>query len=145
MFRPVLAACLLAAVPAHADYERREAQGSVSDAMDRLTAAAEEAGATIFARIDHAGGATGAGMELRPSELLIFGNPMLGTMAMQEDPLAGLVLPMKMLAYEDAEGKVWIAYEEVEEMFDDLDVDDDLDVLDKMEDALENLSRAAAG
>ena len=84
-------------------------------------------------------------MTLADSELLIFGNPQLGTPVMQEDPLAGLYLPLKILAYDDGSGQVHIAYEEVEETFDDLDVDDDLDAIEKMEGALEKFARAAAG
>ena len=82
-------------------------------------------------------------MELEGSKLLIFGNPQLGTPVMQEDMLAGLALPMKMLVYAE-DGQTFVAYEEVEEMFDDLDVDDDLEVLEKMEGALKTFADAAA-
>ncbi|PHP28979.1 camphor resistance protein CrcB [Limimaricola cinnabarinus] len=128
-----------------ADIETMQATGTVAEAMDRLEAAVTEAGATVFARVDHGGGAEQAGMTLADSELLIFGNPQLGTPVMQEDPLAGLYLPLKILAYDDGSGQVHIAYEEVEETFDDLDVDDDLDAIEKMENALEKFARAAAG
>lgn len=128
-----------------ADYERREATGSVSEVMDRLEAAVTEAGATVFARVDHGGGAQMADMDLGESELLIFGNPKLGTPVMQADPMAGLALPLKMLAYEDEAGQVWVAWEDVEEMLDDLEVDDDLPVLEQMEGALENFAEKAAG
>jgi len=138
-----LVACLVA-TPALADFERMEAEGSVDDAFARLETAVEGAGATIFATIDHGQGAVDAGMELGASRLLIFGNPQLGTPVMQEDMLAGLVLPLKMLVYSDGE-QTWVAYEEVEETIDDLDVDDDLEVLDKMESALETFAKAAAG
>ncbi|WP_282025487.1 DUF302 domain-containing protein [Limimaricola cinnabarinus] len=139
-----LAATSLAA-PAMADIETMQATGTVAEAMDRLEAAVTEAGATVFARVDHGGGAEQAGMTLADSELLIFGNPQLGTPVMQEDPLAGLYLPLKILAYDDGSGQVHIAYEEVEETFDDLDVDDDFDAIEKMEGALEKFAKAAAG
>ena len=139
----VLAACLVA-TPALADFERIEAEGSVDDAFARLETAVEGAGATIFATVDHGQGAVDVGLELGASKLLIFGNPQLGTPVMQEDMLAGLALPLKMLVYSDGE-QTWVAYEEVEEMFDDLDVDDDLEALGKMEGALENFATAAAG
>ncbi|MCP1167258.1 DUF302 domain-containing protein [Limimaricola litoreus] len=139
-----LAATALAA-PAMADIETMQASGTVAEAMDRLEAAVTEAGATVFARVDHGGGAEKAGMTLADSELLIFGNPQLGTPVMQEDPLAGLYLPLKILAYDDGSGQVHIAYEEVEETFDDLNVDDDLEAIEKMEDALEKFAKAAAG
>ena len=63
--------------------------------MDALEAAVTGAGATVFARVDHAAGAEGIGMALTPAQLLIFGNPALGTPAMQADPLAGLYLPLQ--------------------------------------------------
>ena len=136
----------LAVAPAQADeIERVEAQGDVAATMDALVAAVEGAGATVFARVDHAKGAADVGMELRPSQVLIFGNPKIGTPPMQEDMRAGLYLPLKVLVYEDAEGKTWLAYEEPEEMFDDLDVDDDSEALEQMEDALEKLVGKAAG
>ncbi|WP_163850932.1 DUF302 domain-containing protein [Pseudooceanicola aestuarii] len=147
IFKPVLAATALVltlVTPALADFERHRADGSVSAVMDRLQSLVEEKGATVFARVDHGQGARDAGFDLAPAELLIFGNPRLGSPVMQEDALAGLVLPLRMLAFEDDEGQVWIAYEEVEEMVDDLDVDDDLEQLEKMEDALENFARGAA-
>ena len=133
-----------ATTSAHADYERLEAKGSVADTIDRLEQAVEGAGATVFARVDHTKGAEAAGMELGDAQLLIFGNPKLGTPVMQEDPLAGLVLPLKMLVYSDGE-QTYVAYEQIEERLDDLDVDDDLEVLTKIEGAQENFAKAAAG
>ncbi|SEM65560.1 DUF302 domain-containing protein [Palleronia pelagia] len=141
---PVLGA-LLAATPALADYQRMQAEGSVPDAMARLTAAVEEAGATVFATIDHGAGAASVDMELPDSQLLIFGNPMLGTPAMQADPLAGLHLPLKILVYSDGDGQTWVAYEEVDDTFDELDAVEDLEVLEQMEGALGKFSSAAAG
>ncbi|ATI41202.1 camphor resistance protein CrcB [Pacificitalea manganoxidans] len=146
--RPLAAAIALlglTAGAASADIERLKAEGSVAETIDRLEQAVEGAGATIFARVDHAGGAASVDMELADAELLIFGNPQLGTPAMQADPLAGLALPLRVLAYADAEGQTWIAYEEPEEMFDDLDIDDDAPFVEKMEDALEKLTKAASG
>jgi uncharacterized protein (DUF302 family) len=83
---------------------------SVADTLDVLSATVEAAGLTVFARIDHAAGATAAGLSLRPTELLVFGNPHAGTPLMQENQVAGLDLPMKALAWEDENGEVWITY-----------------------------------
>lgn len=83
---------------------------SVSDVLDRLEAIVRSKGATVFARIDHAAGAQKTGATLRPTALLIFGNPKLGTPLMQRAQTAGLDLPMKVLAYQDAAGKVWLTY-----------------------------------
>ena len=78
--------------------------------IDRLEAALKSGGATIFARIDHAAGAAANGMTLRPTELLIFGNPKGGTPLMQASQSIGIDLPMKALAWEDQVGKTWLAY-----------------------------------
>jgi uncharacterized protein (DUF302 family) len=83
---------------------------SVAGTIDRLEAALVANGATIFARIDHAANAASIGMTLAPMELLIFGNPKVGTPAMQADPLTGLDLPLKALAYQDSAGNVFLAY-----------------------------------
>ena len=126
MKRTILAglAATAFAAPAMAETETMQATGTVAEVMDRLEAAVTEAGATVFARVDHGAGAEQVGMTLADSQLLIFGNPQLGTPVMQEDPLAGLYLPLKILAYDDGSGQVFVAYEEPEETFDDLAVDE---------------------
>lgn len=147
--KPILTALALtfAAAPALADDDFIEvpATGTVPEVADRLVAAIEEAGATVFARVDHAAGAESAGMELAPMELVIFGNPQLGTPAIQASPLAGLALPMKVLVWQDATGAVKLSYEDPEQMLDEADVDDDLPVIGKMRGALQRLTGAAAG
>ena len=80
------------------------------ETMDRLEAEIRAKGLIVFARIDHAAGAAAVGMPLRPTELLIFGAAKAGTPLMQEDQAVGLDLPLKALVYEDAAGKVWLAY-----------------------------------
>ena len=132
------------ATPALADFDDRRSPDDVATTMDRLVAAVENAGATVFARVDHAAGAASVDLELEDAQLLIFGNPMLGTPAMQDDPRAGLVLPMRVLVHADANGSV-IVWEEPEEMFDDMRIDDDAEYVREMERALMNLAAAAAG
>ena len=128
------------------DILKVRAGGDVAGTMDALEAAVSGAGATVFARVDHAGGAASVDMELAPSQLLIFGNPMLGTPAMQDNPLAGVYLPLKVLVYEDAQGQVWLAYEDPEETLDDLPgINDDAGYISKMKGALGNLTAKAAG
>ena len=83
---------------------------SVKDALDRLEAELKARNITIFARIDHAAGAASAGMPLRPTEVLIFGNPKAGTPLMQANQTIGIDLPLKVLAWQDAAGKVWLTY-----------------------------------
>jgi len=85
---------------------------SVKVTIDRLAADLAAKGITVFARIDHAGGAAAVGMALRPTEVLIFGNPKAGTPLMQANQTIGIDLPLKVLAWEDAAGKVWLTYNE---------------------------------
>jgi uncharacterized protein (DUF302 family) len=80
------------------------------DTMNRLEAEVKSKGLTVFARIDHAAGATEAGLSLRPTELLIFGNAKGGTPLMQSVQTIGIDLPLKALVWQDASGKTWLAY-----------------------------------
>jgi len=83
---------------------------SVKETITRLETSAREKGLVIFARIDHATGAQKIGKSLRPTELLIFGNPQGGTPLMECAQTAGIDLPLKALAWEDAGGQVWFGY-----------------------------------
>ena len=83
---------------------------SVKDTITKLEAIAKERGLNIFARIDHAAGAQKIGKTLRPTELLIFGNPQGGTPLMECAQTAGIDLPLKALAWQDASGQVWLGY-----------------------------------
>ena len=87
-----------------------ESSYPVRETVDRLTAAARRAGLQIFARIDHGGNAATIGMRLRPTELLIFGNPRGGTPLMLDGQTAGIDLPVKALAWEDDQGRTWLTY-----------------------------------
>ncbi|OBY28323.1 DUF302 domain-containing protein [Leisingera sp. JC1] len=138
------AIALASALPAAADLVAVPSQKPVGETMDALQAAVEGAGATVFARVDHAAGAQNAALELSPSQLLIFGNPKLGTPAMQADMRAGLYLPLKVLAYEDAGGQVWLTYEDPAEMLSGLDVPADAEFIAKMQGALGKLTAKAA-
>lgn len=83
---------------------------SVPVTLDRLMHALQQKHMTIFARIDHSKGAHEVGLTLRPTELLIFGNPKVGTKLMECKQTAGLDLPLKALAWQDATGRVWLSY-----------------------------------
>ncbi|MGI9320610.1 MAG: DUF302 domain-containing protein [Thiogranum sp.] len=83
---------------------------AVDETLDRFEAAVTNKGMTIFARIDHAKGAAKVGKELQPTVVLIFGNPTIGTLLMQSTQTAAIDLPLKLLAWEDDGGQVWIAY-----------------------------------
>jgi uncharacterized protein (DUF302 family) len=82
----------------------------VTETIDRLTEVVKRAGLLVFARIHHAAGARDVGASLRPTELLVFGNPRGGTPLMQDRQLAGIDLPVKALAWEDEDGKIWLSY-----------------------------------
>lgn len=82
---------------------------SVEETIDRMVAAIEEEGWHLFARIDHAKEARKKQLTLRPTELILFGNPEIGTLLMQDNQVAAIDLPMKALVWEDAEGCVRIA------------------------------------
>ncbi len=143
-----LAALITLTAPAAAqeDYVHLPAANDVPATMDALEAAVREAGATVFARVDHAAGAVSVDMELRPTQLLVFGNPQLGTAAIQDDVLAGLALPLRVLAYEDADGQTWLAYQSPDAMLGALDgIADNADYIARISGAIESLTAAAAG
>jgi uncharacterized protein (DUF302 family) len=105
-----LAAALLPA-PALAEIVREPAPRDVAATVAALTAAVEEAGARVFATVDHGAGARSVGAEVGDSQLVIFGNPAVGTPVIEASRLAALALPLKILVYEDEEGQVWLAWE----------------------------------
>ena len=80
----------------------------VGETIDRLVETVTAAGMRVFARIDHAAGAAEVGMELRPTEVVLFGHPRGGTPLMQDRQTAGIDLPLKALAWEDEHGAVWL-------------------------------------
>src|SRR5437016_5501467 len=83
---------------------------SVEETIEKLKAILQSKGITLFALIDHSREAAKAGMEMRPTKLLIFGNPKGGTPVMLAAPSSAIDLPLKILIWEDVEGKVWITY-----------------------------------
>ena len=113
VFRSLLAAALVS-VAARA----RAADGliaiksphSAAITMNRLEDIVKQRGLTVFARIDHAAGAAKVGKTLRPTEVLIFGNPQGGTPLMECAQSAGIDLPLKALVWEDASAQVWLGY-----------------------------------
>jgi uncharacterized protein (DUF302 family) len=80
------------------------------ETMNRFEAEVRANGLTVFAHIDHAAGATAAGLALRPTELLIFGNARAGTPLMQANQMIGIDLPLKVLVWQDAAGDTWLSY-----------------------------------
>ncbi|MEM1340995.1 MAG: DUF302 domain-containing protein [Pseudomonadota bacterium] len=139
-----LTALALSVGQAAADFAERRSADDVATVMDRLQAAVEGAGATVFARVDHGAGAASVDLELADAQLLIFGNPRLGTPAMQDDIRSGLVLPLRVLVYEDGAESV-ILWEPPVDMLADYTTSEGAEYLQRMTGALENLTEAAAG
>lgn len=81
---------------------------TVPETLDRLEAILRAKNITVFARIDHSGEAIKVGLTMPPTQLLIFGNPKSGTPIMLAAPLSAIDLPLKALAWQDADGKVWL-------------------------------------
>ena len=83
---------------------------SVDQTVEKLTSILQAKGVNLFALVDHSGEAEKVGMKMRPTKLLIFGSPKAGTPLMQAAPSIAIDLPLKVLVWEDADGKVWLSY-----------------------------------
>ena len=83
---------------------------SVDETIEKLKGILQTKGVTLFALIDHSGEAQKVAMKMRPTKLLIFGNPKAGTPVMLAAPSSAIDLPLKILTWEDAQGKVWLTY-----------------------------------
>jgi uncharacterized protein (DUF302 family) len=83
---------------------------SVDETVEKLKGILQAKGVTLFALIDHSGEAETVGMKMRPTKLLIFGNPKAGTPLMLAAPSSAIDLPLKILVWEDDQGKVWVTY-----------------------------------
>jgi len=137
---------LVLSLPASAADELtvKSSKYSVKETVDRLTAALKDKGIAPVARIDHAAAAKGVGLELKPTEVLLFGNPRLGTPLMQANRHIAIDLPMKVLVWEDDAGKVWIGYTSPETLKRRYKIEGRDDVLKSMAGALETFAGAAA-
>jgi uncharacterized protein (DUF302 family) len=92
----------------------KESKFSVPETLDRVDALLRSKGINIFVRVDHSGEAEKAGLKMPPTQLLIFGNPKGGTPVMLAAPTAAIDLPLKALAWQDGDGKVWLSYNDPE-------------------------------
>ncbi|HWC15943.1 MAG TPA: DUF302 domain-containing protein [Terriglobales bacterium] len=82
----------------------------VEQTVEKLKEILERKGVTLFALVDHSGEAAKVGMKMRPTKLLIFGNPKAGTPLMLAAPSSAIDLPLKLLVWEDGQSRVWISY-----------------------------------
>lgn len=115
---------------------------TADETVTRLEAILKEKGMTIFAKVDHAAGAKKAGESLRPTQLLIFGNPKSGTPFMKCSQTVGIDLPLKALVWEDEQGQVWLGYNDPGYIAARHDVPDCAAAA-KIKGALENFAKAA--
>ncbi len=114
LFTLVLTLCMVAVANASEGLIQVKSPYTVEQTLDRFEQAARNKGMTIFTRIDHAAGAARVDKQLRPTALLIFGNPRIGTQLMQSNQAVAIDLPMKALAWKDQDGQVWLAYNDPE-------------------------------
>jgi uncharacterized protein (DUF302 family) len=98
------------ALPADRGLIDQPSQHSVEQTVERLKNILQSKGVKLFTVVDHSGEAENAGMKMRPTKLLIFGNPKAGTPLMLAAPSIAIDLPLKILIWEDAAGKVWLTY-----------------------------------
>jgi uncharacterized protein (DUF302 family) len=116
---------------------------SAADTVQRFESALKGKGIRLFAKIDHAEAAREAGLELRPTTVLIFGSPKVGTALMQSKQTIGLDLPLKVLVWEDEAGKVWLTYAPPEELAQRHQIRGQEQTIQALSGGLEALARAA--
>ena len=122
---------------------KKKSDFDVSETLDRLETILNEKGIKPVARVDHAAAAKAVDMELRPTQVLFFGNPKLGTQLMQSDQLAGLELPMRILAWEAEDGSTWLGYHSPQTIVDSLNLQNVSDATNMMITAIDTLTENA--
>jgi uncharacterized protein (DUF302 family) len=115
----------------------------VKTTVDRLENILREKGMTVFTRINHAEAAQKIGKKLRPTELIIFGNPKVGTPLMQCGQSVALDLPQKALIWQDEAGQVWLSYNDPKYLASRHNIKECGEVINKIEKALGNFARMA--
>jgi uncharacterized protein (DUF302 family) len=116
---------------------------SVKKTADRLESTLGKKGMTVFIRINHAEGASKVGKKLRPTELIIFGNPKVGAPLMQCSQTVAIDLPQKALIWKDEAGQVWLTYNDPKYLATRHGISECAEVLKKIENALRNFANAA--
>ncbi|MEM1401508.1 MAG: DUF302 domain-containing protein [Pseudomonadota bacterium] len=138
-----LAAFMLSSAVYANDLVQKESPHSVQDTMDRLQSAVENAGANVAARVDHAAAAKTVGIDLAPNQVLIFGNPAIGSPIFVENPAAGLDLPIRVVVYTDNDGQTMVAYHNPAALAESFGLPADMDSFKMMGGALGKLTDAA--
>ena len=121
-----------------------ESQHSAKQTADKFASIVEKKGLTLFARIDHQKNAAGADLALRETEVIIFGNPKVGTPVMQCSQQAAIDFPQKVLVWTDAENKTWLSYNNPEYIKERHDVKGCDKILTKISGVLSALTNAAS-
>jgi len=130
--------------PVMAAWQSVESSLSVKETMDNLEKIVKSKGLTVFARINHSAGAEKVAMELRPTELLIFGNPKMGTLLMQSNQEIGIDLPLKYLVYQNEAEKTIIKYLDGSALASRHSVTDKEMIIKKIDGALGKMANAAS-
>ncbi|HEY5604003.1 MAG TPA: DUF302 domain-containing protein [Gammaproteobacteria bacterium] len=123
----------------------KKSKYSTSETLDRLEAALKEKGIAVALRWNHSAQGAKVNIPLRPTELLLFGNPKLGTQFFTSQQTAGIDLPLKALAWEDEKGQVWLSYNDPFYIASRHGIKDRDEVAKKMSDVLNNLTATATG
>ncbi|MEN8264458.1 MAG: DUF302 domain-containing protein [Nitrospirota bacterium] len=137
---------LIMSAPAYADEGMINVESSfgVEETGDRLNNVLKEKGMTIFNRVKHSDAAKNVGVELRETELIIFGNPKVGSPLMKCKQSVAIDLPQKVLIWKDSEGKVWISYNNPGYLKKRHNISNCEEVISKIEKALAGISKAAS-
>ncbi len=98
------------------EYIVKQSRYSVGETIDRLESIIKQKGIIVYSRIYHSMGAKKAGISMRPTQLIIFGNPKAGSPLINENPLTALDLPLKVMAWQDEKNQTWLAYMNAEEL-----------------------------
>jgi uncharacterized protein (DUF302 family) len=141
----VLAALFVMVPSAYADngIVSMKSSHDVKKTADRLEDILKQKGMTVFIRINHAEGAQKVGKDLRPTEVIIFGNPKVGTPLMQCSQSTAIDLPQKALIWEDEKGQVWLSYNDPNYLANRHGISGCSDVIEKIQTALSNFAAAA--
>jgi len=138
-----MATIALSTTAAFAELVQKPSPHSVQVTMDKLQAAVEGAGARVAARVDHAAAADSVDIDLAPNQVLIFGNPNIGSPIFVENPAAGLDLPIRVVVFENASGQTIVAYHDPASLAESFGLSPEMKSFQMMAGALNNLTNAA--
>jgi uncharacterized protein (DUF302 family) len=139
--------CLFSAVLTFAQGEliKVKSNHDVTTSLNLLTAVLADKGMNVFSVINHTDGAANVGLELRPTVLVIFGNPRVGTQLMLCDQSIAIELPLKILIWQDEEGETWVGYRDPPGYAEYYNMGGCTEVLARVRKALQMFSQSAAG